>query len=206
MKRMVTVVCVLTWGAPLWAQSLAGQGSPYDPPRSKPFKKHDHLVIQVVERARSAVSGDMKNDRRSRWETDFNSFVNFDLTGRDPGARIRPMDLTGRPSIDIDARYRQDNLARTTRQFDLTMNITAEIVEVRPNGNVVIQAIRRRTVDSEMETITLSGEVAQDGIVNGVVRSERIVNLNLSYQGTGGVGDSLQQGILGWLLNKLWPF
>ena len=52
----------------------------------------------------------------------------------------------------------------------------------------------------------LTGEVDPRVILNGLVRSDSIANLDVSYEGEGSVGDVAQPGWLGWLLGKIWPF
>ena len=215
MKHALTILLALLGTAGgAWAQSLLEQTSqganpgsgPYDAPKRLPFKKHDHLQILVQEKSRALSTTELRSDRRSRWETDLKDFVRFSKTEQGTLPRLQPAALTGQPSIDLDARFREDNQARTGRQFDLTFAIAAEVVDVRPNGTLVIQAIKRRKVNADEEVIKLTGEVAPQSIVGDKVRSDSIVNLNIVYEGDGSVSDSAKPGVLGWLLGKLWPF
>jgi flagellar L-ring protein precursor FlgH len=197
-------------GSPALAQSLLageglGGGSPYDPPKRLPFKKHDHLQILVQERTRALSSAELKTDRRSRWEAGLQDWISFDSAGKglpDLGSAAFPTD----PKINMDARFRHDNQGRTSRQFDLTFTITAEVVDVRPNGVLVVQATKRRKVNDDDELIRLTGEVAPETVTAGKVRSDSLVNLNITYEGAGSVSDVARPGLLGWLLGKLWPF
>jgi hypothetical protein len=75
--------------------------------------------------------------------------------------------------------------------------IAAEVADVRPNGVLVIQAILRRKVNGEDEIFRLTGEAAPEAVVNRAVRSEKLANLGLSYQGRPAAGG---------LLGKVWPF
>ncbi len=195
------------------AQSLlAGEGtgtvsggSPYDPPKRLPFKKHDHVQILVQERTRALSSAELKTDRRSRWEASLSDWIKFDSDGTGLptlGAAANPVD----PKIGLDARFRHDNQGRTSRQFDLTFAITAEVVDIRPNGVLMIQATKRRKINDDDELIRLTGEVNPETVAAGRVRSESLVNLNITYEGSGAVSDVSKPGILGWLLGKLWPF
>jgi flagellar L-ring protein precursor FlgH len=212
--RAATILWATLAGAgAAWGQSLLEQGgsqaagaSPYDPPRRLPFKKHDHVQIVVQERSRALSSAELRTDRRSRWEVELEDFIRFHKTDRGATPRLRPAELAGDPGIDLDARFRQDNSGRTTRQFDLTFTIMAEVIDVRPNGTLVVQAIKRRKVNADEETIKLTGEVAPTSVVGDKVPSDRVVNLAISYEGSGSVSDNANPGILGWVLGKLWPF
>jgi hypothetical protein len=82
--------------------------------------------------------------------------------------------------------------------------LTAEVVDLRPNGVVVLQAVKRRMVNKDEETVRLTCEVAADKIVSHATSSDHLVNLTLVYDGAGVEG--AKPGLLGWLFGKLWPF
>jgi flagellar L-ring protein precursor FlgH len=179
---------------------------PYDPEPRPPFRLHDHISIIVSERAKALSSTDLATDRRGRLEVDLDDWIHFESA---PGAlpRMNAATFVQNPGIDLDGRYRQDNTGRTSRQFDLTFNIMAEVVDIRPNGVLVVEARKRRKVNGETETIRLSGEVHPDNVtVDRTAKSSSIVNLDIEYDGAGTVGDQAKPGFLGWLINKLWPF
>jgi len=82
--------------------------------------------------------------------------------------------------------------------------LTAEVVDLRPNGVVVLQAVKRRSVNGDEETVRLTCEVAADQIVSHATTSDNLANLTLTYDGAGVEG--AKPGLLGWLFGKLWPF
>lgn len=191
----------------LLAQSLLGETgqSPSDPPKRPAYKKHDHLQILVYEKTRALSQAELRTDRRSRMELDIDQWLRFDTKGKGlPSMKGSP--LEGDPGIDVDARFRRDNSGRTSRDFDLTFAISAEVVDVRPNGVLVVQAIKRRKVNDDEELIRLTGEIAQDAIVGNKVTSDKVVNFTVTYEGSGAASDVTQPGVVGWLLGKLWPF
>lgn len=196
----------MTFTILLCMQSLLDGGtSPYDTPKKKPFKKHDHIQIIVKEKTKGVSKANLITDKRSRWETDFNDFIRFDKSAKG-NRRLRSADLADSPQIDLDARFREDNVGGTTREFELTFTVTAVVVDVKPNGNLVVEAKRKRKVNNEVETIKLTGEVAPDSVNSNVVTSDKIAKLDITYDGSGSVGDVQKPGALGWLLRQLWPF
>lgn len=175
------------------------------PPPPRPFKKHDLIQVIVVERSRGTSRAELRTDKRTRWETEFDDFVRFDTSAKG-NRRLRAAELADDPRIDIDARFRQDDLGRTTREFELQFTVQAEVVDVRPNGNLVIQAKRRRTVNEETEVIKLTGEVAPGDVTPLGVRSDKIANLDIQYEGVGSVSAATKRGLLAQILDFLWPF
>ena len=178
--------------------------SPNDPPKRPAYKKLDHLQILVCEKTRALSAAELRTDRRSRMELDLDQWVKFDGTSK--GHKLAGAELAGDPGIDLDARFRRDNQGRTTRQFDLTFAISAEVVDVRPNGVLVVQALKRRKVNDDEELIRLTGEISPDAIVANCVKSDKVVNFSVTYEGSGAASDVSKPGVLGWLLGKLWPF
>jgi len=58
--------------------------------------------------------------------------------------------------------------------------VTAEVVDVRPNGTMVLQAVRRRTVNGVQETTRLTGEVAPANVTAGKVSADHVLNLSVA--------------------------
>ena len=114
--------------------------------------------------------------------------------------------LAEEPGIDLDARFRADNQGGTSRNFDLTFMITAEVIDVRPNGNLVIEAKKRRFVNSDEEVLLLTGEVSPKAIINNVVKSEKIANLDIRVVGEGPANSVAKPGLMTRILDWLWPF
>ena len=210
-------ILVLALAAAAQADSLWGKatGSPFAPEKKK-FDVHSLITIKVNEQAQARAETELTTDRRTRWNEDLRKWLrlSFDQPGSEGEARIRPAfgvlngtDLA-QPSIDAEGRFREDNTGTTTRQANLTFEITAEVVQVLPNGNLVIEARKTRQMNGENETMTLSGIVAQESVdaFTSTVDSEKIANLDVHYDGKGSVGDVAHPGILSKFLNEIWPF
>ena len=84
------------------------------------------------------------------------------------------------------------------------LTLTAEVVDLRPNGVVVLQAVKRRSVNKDDETVRLTCEVAADKISSRQTSSENLANFTMTYEGAAVEG--AKPGLLGWLFGKIWPF
>jgi hypothetical protein len=58
--------------------------------------------------------------------------------------------------------------------------VTAEVVDLRPNGAMVLLAMKRRTVNGVQETLRLTGEVAPANVTAGKVSADHVLNLSVS--------------------------
>ncbi|MBV8880282.1 MAG: flagellar basal body L-ring protein FlgH [Planctomycetaceae bacterium] len=114
-----------------------------------------------------------------------------------------------KPAAESDRRVRWDKELRDWVRADAkdaapATAMTAEVVDVRPNGVVVLQATKRRLLNKDEETVRLTCEVAAEHVSQNRTTSDRLANVTLSYEGAGAEG--ARPGLLGWFFGKLWPF
>jgi flagellar basal body L-ring protein FlgH len=58
--------------------------------------------------------------------------------------------------------------------------ITAEVVDIRPNGNVVLQATKRRVENGVETTMRLTGEAAPANVTANKVSADHVANLTIA--------------------------
>lgn len=68
--------------------------------------------------------------------------------------------------------------------------VTAEVIDIRPNGTLVLQAIKRRTVNGDEETLRLTGEVSPKSLNQNRVSSEHVLNLSVTVESPTGRADA----------------
>jgi len=82
--------------------------------------------------------------------------------------------------------------------------MTAKVVEVLPNGNLVIEGRQTIVINGEEQVIVVSGIVRpQDIEPDNTVLSTYIADATIVYNGTGPIGDAQEPGLLTRLLNWL---
>jgi len=84
-----------------------------------------------------------------------------------------------------DAKPRWDKELRQWVRFDAkesaaAVAVTAEVVDVRPNGTMVLLAVKRRTVNGVSEVMRLTGEVVPANVTAGKVAADRVLNLSVA--------------------------
>ena len=95
----------------------------------------------------------------------------------------------------------------TTRNDQLTASMTAIVMEVYPNGNLKILGHREVVVNSERQTMELTGIIRPiDVDSKNVVQSTSIADAKISYTGFGVVDDKQHPGWLGRIMNFISPF
>lgn len=111
-------------------------------------------------------------------------------------------------SFDVDSNQDFQGGGSTTQSNALSGVLTATVIRVKPNGNLVIQGQKKLTLNRGDEYVTITGEVRPDDLgPDNTVSSTRVANARISYTGSGALADS---STVGWLtrlfLSVLWPF
>ncbi|MDX9714395.1 MAG: flagellar basal body L-ring protein FlgH [Dissulfurispiraceae bacterium] len=95
----------------------------------------------------------------------------------------------------------------TTRQGKLVGTITAKIIEVLPNQNMVLESRKEVVVNNEKEILVLRGIIRPDDITtNNTILSQYVADAQIYLVGDGVLDDKQSQGWLVRLLDKIWPF
>ncbi len=90
----------------------------------------------------------------------------------------------------------------------LSGELTVVVVDVRPNGNLVVSGRKRITLNQGDEYVSLVGEVRPDDVSpDNTIPSSRVAHAEISYSGTGAVADASVVGWLGRFFNSpYFPF
>lgn len=164
---------------------------------AKAFRLHDVVSVVVTESLAASTDGQVKNSRASN--------ANSGLTG-----------LFGK----LKAANALQNLAgmsaasgltaqgQSTTNSSLTTTFGAEVVDVLPNGMLVVQATRQLTFSQQTQLIRLRGLVRPEDVsAQNEVLSTAMTDLELEVTGKGIVNDSTyRQNPLVRLLEKLVVF
>jgi flagellar L-ring protein precursor FlgH len=95
----------------------------------------------------------------------------------------------------------------STRESKLTAYITARVIDVMPNSNLVIEAKKEVIVNKEKQVAVLTGIIRpRDIAYNNIIESNRIADMQIKFSGKGPVSAQTRRGWLSWLLGVIWPF
>lgn len=159
----------------------------------------DLLTILIAE------NQDVRNEETSQLQRSTTldyALSNFDI---DPDA-FQPL-----PSLAATSQDDFNGRANYEKRGEFSARITAIVMDVLPNGNLVIQGRREIRIDHEVKTIELSGVVRRyDVSPDNTVLSELVADARVSYVGQGVLTDTTNRVGLGGALHRLlvwlWPF
>jgi flagellar L-ring protein precursor FlgH len=89
----------------------------------------------------------------------------------------------------------------------LTGTVSVTVVDVLPNGNLVLRGEKQLALSEGTEVIQVAGVIRPEDISpNNLVQSRRLVNAQITYRGTGDLAAATRAGWGTSALLKLWPF
>lgn len=96
---------------------------------------------------------------------------------------------------------------KTERQSTFTSFLTARVIQVLPNRNLVIQGRRHLRINNETEVMILSGIVRPEDIDrNNVVPSTKVAEPRMLISGVGVISDKQRVGWGQRIIDHIWPF
>lgn len=121
--------------------------------------------------------------------------------------------ITQHPKLDltslVEANYgnKFSGSGTTVRKEDLIASLTAQVVEVYPNGNLKIRGGKEVRVNNETQLIYMTGIIRPvDIMANNTIDSKHVLNANISYTGKGSLSDKQKPGWLVRIFDNIWPF
>ena len=91
---------------------------------------------------------------------------------------------------------------RVSSSGAFTTEITATVVDVLPNGNLVIEGMRDITIAEDTANLTIRGVINPNDIASdNTVDSSQMAEMEILYEGTGIIADRQHDGILSRIFN-----
>jgi len=100
-----------------------------------------------------------------------------------------------------------DGAGTTKRSGQFNASLTARVVEVLLNGNLVIEGKKDTILNNEHQYLVLSGIIRPEDLsVDNRVDSNLIADARIEYSGRGVIGDEQRPGWMIRILDNVWPF
>ncbi len=172
------------------------------PPEPRKFALHDLVTVVVDEKTQVISEGQM--DRRKKAD---GKFILSDWILLKSWHLIPDPQTDGDPTVSgaMENKYRAESELETREAMKL--RVSCEVVDVRPNGLLVLEGRRFIQVNNDTWEIALTGTVSADAILpDNTVLSENVANLRLVKREAGHVRDGYRRGwALRWL-DAVQPF
>jgi flagellar L-ring protein FlgH len=179
-------------GGSIWAKRDRNSRYPYADDTAHNIG--DVLTIKISED--SKVDNTAKRDL----EKDVTKSNTFD-------GKVGDIAKLGNMGFSADSTNKLSGKADYKDQRTFEDSITVTVVDVQPNGNLVVMGVRNRNIGGDTQLIEVSGIVRPSDILfDNTVKSTQVADFRLVSK-NGGVADPYTRpGWLGSIFDMVWPF
>ncbi len=172
------------------------------PPEPRTIKVHDLVTIVIRESRTSLNDAKMRSEKEWEMKAELAKWFRLDLHDR-----LVPQTFAdGTPGVDFKFENNYEGRGKYDRKDSLTTRITAHVIDVKPNGNLALEARKRIKVGDEVLIATLTGECRADDVnAQNTVLSTQIADLEIEMPDAGAVRDATRRGWLMRLFDLLRP-
>lgn len=173
-------------------------------PEPRVLRRHDIITVVIREESGFKSKGNTDVKREAALEAKIDEFIKLDLSNwaiSGGGVGANP------PSIKAEGTRDFKGTGSVDRSDSMTARIAVEVLDVKPNGTLVLQGSKRIKTDDELQQFTLTGICrAEDVSADNSVLSTNLYDLSLEKKHTGAVRDATKRGWATKLLDALNPF
>jgi len=194
---LTLMVSILLWpmsseGGSIWAKRDKNMKDLYADDVAR--KIGDILTITITEASKveNKIKRDLKKDTKR--STTFDGDVG---------------DIANLPDLGVAAESNNELKSKADFKDERSFidSVTVVVVDIMPNGNLVVMGSRNRDIGGDIQIIEVSGIVRPNDIeFNNTVRSEQVANFNIVSRNKGVSAPFTRPGWLGRIFDILWPF
>jgi flagellar L-ring protein precursor FlgH len=224
--KFVSIVCLVLVLSGCAAQQVAGPSPEYAPVIPEPkvassiptgsifssanadswfgekktYQMGDVITVLLSESVNGSASA--TNEASRETSTDVLTAAQLARIGS-PGGLL----LDSENGTPIDTAISSSGSGATGQSASLTGTMTAQVVDVYPNGNLMIRGEKIVNFSTGSEVIQVKGIIRpQDVQPDNTVQSKRIASAQISYRGTGQNANASKTPWATNLLMAIWPF
>jgi len=165
-------------------------------------KKYDLITVVIREKSKTSTSTETDTEENADLDTAVAKW--FTVNGPVTNMRAVPTDTSSKlPAARLSHERERDNEGEVEHTESFEARITARVIEIMPNSNLVLEARKTVIVGEETSTLIFTGEVRRKDVKDdNTVDSDRVADAQIVYKGRGVVTDANRRG---WLA-KIFDF
>lgn len=173
-------------------------------PEPRMIKKHDQITIIIREESEFSSEGTTETRKEGTIDASITEFIKLDLRDvalRGGGIGDNP------PSVVAEGSREFTGEGTVDRSDSFTARVSARVIDVKPNGTLVLEGRKRITTDDEHQQFLITGTArAEDVTADNTILSTQLADFNLRKSHKGNVRNATRKGWAGKLLDVINPF
>lgn len=172
------------------------------PPEAKEYRVRDLVEVIVKKRTLALSEGEIDRKKKGSGKYALTDWVRFNGLSLVPDPQS-----AGDPAIsgEFDTKYKAEADLETLTAVEFT--IKCEIVDIRPNGLLLIEGNDFSQMNGETWSVKFSGIIdADDILADGTILSEDVHNMWIEKNETGEVRDGYRRGWMQKFIDNVQPF
>lgn len=175
-------------------------------PTPRKFSVHDQVVIVVRESTETDIESDMDTKKETDVQGRINAMPRLSITDL-LNLQLKNSAITDPPRVDVSFSNEFKGEGSYSRKDTFTSRLTATIIDIKPNGTMVLEARKFIKSDKESLEMILTGVCRKDDITaDNTVLSTQLADLNIIKKHTGDVRRATKKGILTRLMDLIFNF
>lgn len=174
------------------------------PPPPRQFQKQD--IVQILINETSVQKFEQSLDRTK--EYDLNGTIEQlpDLL-KLLELRLEPGDRSPLAEVGATGESEFKGDGKVERKDQLTTRVSARIIEVKPNGLLLLEARKTVQSDSETSTVVVSGLCRPEDVTkSNTVQSTQLADLVIRVENEGEARDAAKRGVIPQVLDTIFNF
>lgn len=173
-------------------------------PDVRVIKQHDIITIIIDENSSTTSSQSLDTKKDSGSSANINALVNWMQLLE---LRLEQGDLQNTQLIDLNTARDFKGEGDYERKDKFTARISAKVLEVKPNGTLVLEARKSIARDSEVSMLVLSGYAREEDITQqNTILSSQLADLKIDLQNEGDIKEASEKGLITRVLDSVFAF
>lgn len=172
-----------------------------DRPRPRKIGVHDIITVTVDEKSEVTQNSRFNRQRNAVYTAQLKEWLRINSNGNLDVAAAES------PGINGQLRSQLQSFGQGLSQEGMKYKIAATVVDILPNGTLILEAHKTIRTNNEIWEYSLTGRIrSQDVMGNNTVASENVADLNIRKLERGKIQDSTKQGWLQAIYDFFLPF
>lgn len=176
------------------------------PPEIRTFQVHDLVQIIVRESSRAESSQELETEKEYLLDGRISAWPHLDLVDL-LQLQLEAGNTQDLPEVRLGLAKGFEGDGDYSREDDFTARLTAEVIDILPNGNLILEARTNIRTDEETSEMKVTGVCRPDDITAAnTLLSSQVHDLKIEKIHAGELKKTTEKGIIAKIIDAIFAF